>query len=402
MEEVQKIVSYKNNTLKIMTIVGLLFLIFGVGGYFFFFDKQKEESFHYITKDANKGELILTVSTTGYLEPVESIDVGTEVSGTIEKVYVDYNDKVTKGQLLAVLDKTKYESAYNRYKAAYEAALASVESAKAQLYQVDETFKRAKKLRKSTKGVLPSQSDYDRDLSNYLSAKAQLANAKALATQSKNSVDAAKYDLEKTNIYSPVDGIVLVRNIDSGQTVAASFQTPVLFKIAKDLTKMELQASIDEADVAKIKIGQKVTFDVDAYPEKIFEATIDKLHINSQITEGVVTYLAIISVDNSALLLRPGMSANANIVTKTVKDAYIVPRSALLYIPVTPKEKSFFSDHKTKKTVFDAKSHIWILKNGKPEKVYVKVLGNNGAQSAIVSNLLKPNDAIIISQEKKL
>jgi len=402
MEEMQKIVTYKNNTLKILTIVSILVLIVGVGGYVFFFEQNKEVKFHYVIETAGKGDLTLTVSTTGYIQPLESIDVGTEVSGTIEKVYVDYNDKVGKGELLAVLDKTKYESAYNRAEAAYEAALASVESAKAQLYQADKKFKRVKILRRSTKGALPSLNDYDRDLSAYLSAKAQVANAKALGMLAKNSVDSAKYDLEKTNIYSPVNGIILVRNIDPGQTVAASFQTPVLFKIAKDLTKMELQASIDEADVAKIKAGQKVTFEVDAYAGKIFEAAIDQVHINSQIIEGVVTYLAIINVDNRDLLLRPGMSANANIVTKTVHDAYIVSRSALLYIPVKSREKKLFAGaRKEEKIVFDPKPHVWILKNDKPKKVYITLLGSNGDKSAIVSKELKPDDAIIVSQEKQ-
>lgn len=401
MEEMQKILNYKNNTLKILTSVSIVVLLLGVGGYMFFFSQNKEVKFRYVTEPASKGDLTLTVSATGYIQPLESINVGTEVSGTIEKVYVDYNDKVTKGELLAVLDKTKYESAYNRAKAAYEAALASVESTKAQFYQADKTFMRDKKLRKSTKGVLPSPSDYDRDLSAYLSTKAQLTNAKALSVQAKNSVDSAKYDLEKTNIYSPVNGIILVRNIDPGQTVAASFQTPVLFKIAKDLTKMELQVSIDEADVAKIKAGQKVTFEVDAYAGKIFEATVDQVYINSQIIEGVVTYLAIIDVDNMDLLLRPGMSANASIVTKTVKDAYIVSRSSLLYIPIKSKEKKLFAGAKEEKIVFDPKPHVWILQNGKPKKVYVKVLGNNGDKSALLSSGLKPGDSIIISQEKQ-
>jgi len=162
-----------------------------------------------------------------------------------------------------------------------------------------------------------------------------------------------------------------------------------------------LQASIDEADVAKIKEGQKVTFSVDAYPEKVFEAFVDQVYINSEILEGVVTYLAIINVDNTDLLLRPGMSANASIVTKTVKDAYIIPRSALLYIPVQPTMSTFFSEREKKDMDIDIKPHVWVLHDNKPHKVYVKVLGSNGPLSAIMSDELKPADAIIISQEKE-
>ncbi|MCW8822384.1 MAG: efflux RND transporter periplasmic adaptor subunit [Sulfurovum sp.] len=401
MEEMQKIVNYKSNTLKKGIIFAFVVLLFVIGVYFFFFDNEKEANYHYVTEAATKGELTLTVSTTGYIQPVESIDVGTEVSGTIENVYVDYNDIVKKGQLLAVLDKTKYQSAFNKAKASLAAADASVQSAEAQFFQADKTLKRDEALKASTKGALPSSNDYDRDYSNYLAAKAQVANAEALAMQAKNSVDSAQYDLEKTHIYSPVDGIILVRSIDAGQTVAASFQTPILFKIAKDLTKMELQASIDEADVAKIKSGQKVTFGVDAYPEKIFEASIHQVYINSEILEGVVTYLAIINVDNTDLLLRPGMSANASIITKTVKDAYIISRSALLYIPVHPTKKTFFSAREKKDIAIDAKPHIWILRDDKPQKVYVDVLGSNGPMSAVMSSELKSNDDIIISQEKE-
>ncbi len=400
MKEIQKIAAYKNHTMKVLSIVGILVLLLAVGGYISFLDRNKEVQYRYVTEPAAKGRLTLTVSTSGYLQPLERVDVGTEVSGTIKKVYVDYNDKVTKGELLAVLDKTKHESAYNRARAAYEAALASIESAKAQLYQAESVFNRTKALRKSSKGALPSQNDYDSKLSAYLSAKAKMANAKALSIQAKNSVDAAAYDFEKTNIYSPIDGIILERNIDPGQTVAATFQTPLLFKIAKDLTKMELQASIDEADVAKIKAGQKVSFEVDAFPRKKFEASVNQVHINSQIVEGVVTYLAIINVDNKDLLLRPGMSATASIVTQTVKDAYIVPRSALIYMPIKPKEKTFFGDMKEEKIIFDPQPHVWILKGGQAQKVYVTLLGSNGDRSAVKSDRLKPGDAIIVSQEK--
>lgn len=401
MDEMQKIINYKNNTFKKSIIFSFVLILIGIAGYYFFFDTKKEENYHYVTEAATKGELTLTVSTTGYIQPVESIDVGTEVSGTIENVYADYNDVVKKGQLLAELDKTKYQSAFNKAKASLDAADASVESAKALFFQADKTLKRDKALRVSTKGALPSANDYDRDFYNYLAAKAQVANAEALAMQAKNSVDSAQYDLDKTYIYSPVDGVILVRSIEAGQTVASSFQTPLLFKIAKDLTKMELQASIDEADVAKIKSGQKVTFGVDAYPEKVFEATINQVYINSEILEGVVTYLAIINVDNTDLMLRPGMSANATIVTQTVKDAYIIPRSALLYIPVQPTKKTFFSRKEEKEIAMDTKSRVWVLRNGTPQKVYVDLLGNNGPNSAIISSDLKPGDPIIISQEKE-
>ncbi|MDQ1325293.1 MAG: Efflux transporter periplasmic adaptor subunit, partial [Campylobacterota bacterium] len=310
--------------------------------------------------------------------------------------------EVKKGQLLAVLDITKYQSVFDRAKASLEIANASLQSAQAQYYQAQTTMERNKKLKSTSKGALPTQSDWDRDWGNYLLAQAQIANANAQIEQAKHALTSAEYDLKKTKVYSPVDGTILVRNIDPGQTVAASFQTPVLFSIAKDLTNMELQISIDEADIAKIKAGQRATFSVDAYSERLFTAAIKQVRINSEILESVVTYKAIMEVDNKDLLLKPGMSVDADIVIQDVKDAFIIKRAALLYIPVQPKTKNLFSSAEEEKIKIDPKPHVWILKNGEPRKIYVKVLGHNGPISAIDAEGLNEKDGVVISQEKPL
>lgn len=365
--------------------------------------KEKESDYKYITQPLAKDTLILTVFATGYLEPLERIDVGTEVSGTIKEVYVDYNDLVKKGQIIARLDKTKYQSLVDKASASLSAAEASLQNAKAQLSKEEATIERNKSLRNSTKGVLPSQKDWESDLANYLAAKAQVSNASAQVNQSKQSLVSANYDLERTTIYSPVEGIVLVRKVDPGQTVAASFQTPVLFTIAKDLTKMELQVSIDEADIAKIKEGQIATFSVDAYPEKTFNAVIKKIRVNSEIQDGVVTYKTIMDVENNDMLLKPGMSVDADITTKTIKDNFVISRAALVYTPIEPKTKkslSLFGSTKNSSKV-DQKPHIWILENDEAKKVYVKILGSSGSKVAIASNELKIDDFIILAQEKK-
>jgi HlyD family secretion protein len=190
-----------------------------------------------------------------------------------------------------------------------------------------------------------------------------------------------------------------VRNVDPGQTVAATFQTPVLFSIAKDLSKMELQISIDEADIGKIEAGQKASFSVDAYPDTTFDTTIRQVRINSEVLESVVTYKAIMLVDNKDLLLKPGMSVDADIVTKSLKNVFVVKRSALLFIPVKPESQSFFGGESDEKIIIDPKPHVWILEEGVPQKVYIKVLGNNGPLSAIESNDLKEGQQIIINQE---
>lgn len=402
MEEMQKIINYKSYKARWVIFFSILFLAAGIGGYIFFVKGSKHAQYHYVTDPLKRGNLELTVSASGYIQPVESVDVGTEVSGTIEEVLVDYNDEVKKGQLLAVLDITKYQSVFDRAKASLEIANASLQSAQAQYYQAQTTMERNKKLKSTSKGALPTQSDWDRDWGNYLLAQAQIANANAQIEQAKHALTSAEYDLKKTKVYSPVDGTILVRNIDPGQTVAASFQTPVLFSIAKDLTNMELQISIDEADIAKIKAGQRTTFSVDAYSERLFTAAIKQVRINSEILESVVTYKAIMEVNNKELLLRPGMSVDADIVIREVKDAFIIKRAALLYIPVQPKTKNLFSSAEEEKIKIDPKPHVWILKNGEPRKIYVNVLGHNGPISAIDAEGLNEEDGVIISQEKRL
>ncbi|MBU1658431.1 efflux RND transporter periplasmic adaptor subunit [bacterium] len=400
MENIKKITSYKSSGWKFKVYAALFVVMLMGGGYLYFMPQEEKDIYKYITQPLKKDNLNLTVSATGYLEPLESVDVGTEVSGTIEKVYVDYNDLVKKGQMLAQLNKTKYKSSVDKSFASLASAEASLLSAQAQLYQAQTTMERDKILKASTNGALPSQRDWDGDWANYLAAKAGIANANAQVDQARHALVSGKYDLEKTMIFSPIDGIVLVRNIDPGQTVAAAFQTPVLFKIAKDLTQMELQVSIDEADIAKIKAGQKATFSVDAYPQREFEADIRLVRVNSEIVNGVVTYIAVLNVDNSQLLLRPGMSVDADIIVQTLKNALIIPRAALLFTPVEAKTKKMFGLNAQAKTVIDSKPHVWILENLKPKKVYIKVLGNSGLVSAIVSDELNENDDIITTQEK--
>lgn len=400
MEEMQKIINYHKDAFKwrSWTILGVGVMLIAI--YLFFTRDSQQMEYRYVTEALKRSDLSLTVSASGYIQPLESVDIGTEVSGTIEEIYVDYNDQVKKGQLLARLDTTKYQSAYDKVKAALQMAKASLKSAEAKYFQAQTTIERYKKLKSSSKGTLPTQSDWDREWANYLLAKAQIANAQAQIEQASHSVKAAQYDLERTKIYSPIEGTVLVRNVDPGQTVAATFQTPILFSIAKDLRKMELQISIDEADIGKIKAGQKASFSVDAYPDATFNATIRQVRINSEVLESVVTYKAIMEVDNKELLLKPGMSVDADIVTKMLKDAFVVKRAALLFIPVKPKSRSLFGGERDYMIKVDPKQHIWILEEGVPKKVYVKVLGSNGPSSAIETSKLQEGQKIIINQEK--
>lgn len=400
MEEMKKVTQYKKSGLIWKIIILLFLLILAFIGYKIFVPKTQKDQFTYMTQPLKNSDLSITVSATGNIQPIEQVNVGSEVSGTIEKVFVDYNQVVKKGEILAQIDRTKYESNLKKIQASLAAANANLQNMQAQLYKTESIISRDKMLRESTNGALPSKNDWDNDMSAYMMAKAQISSANAQISQSKQDLISAQYDLQKTNIYSPVNGTILVKSIDPGQTVAASFQTPVLFTIAKDLTKMQLQATIDEADIAKVKQDQNVSFSVDAYPHMKFSAKITQVRVNSAIVDGVVTYLAIMNYDNSKLLLRPGMSADIDITTKNIKNTLIVPKAALLFIPVKPKIKTFFASKQDEKVTLDPKPHVWILKNNQPKKVYVTVLGSNGSISAIASSELKIGDPIIITQEK--
>ncbi|UFH60205.1 efflux RND transporter periplasmic adaptor subunit [Sulfurovum mangrovi] len=400
MKKIEEIVAYKGTSKKKIAVYIGVFLFLFILGFSLFSGKDQTRN-HYLTEPLKKGDLTIIVSASGYIEPLESVDVGSEVSGTIKEVYVENNDIVTEGQHLAQLDKTKYESIVNQNRALLDAAKATLESAEAKLEKTKSIVDRNKELRESTKGSLPSKNDWEEDWSNYLSAKADVANAKAQVEQSSHALTSAKYDLEKTLITSPINGIVLVREIDPGQTVAASYQTPVLFTIAKNLTQMELRVDVDEADIGHVKEGQSATFSVDTYSEKIFNATIKKVRVNSEETDGVVTYETIMDVNNSQLLLRPGMSADADIVTKSIKNVFIISRSGLLFNPVEKKDTKAFQFRNEEKSTIDQKPHVWILKDNTPQKIYVKVLEREGSKSAIASDELKENDLIILAQEKQ-
>lgn len=401
MQEMKQVTEYSSKYSKFK--IGVVVLLIGciIGAYFYFSQKEQNNSYSYITESLRIDDLAIIVSATGYIQPLETIEVGSEVSGTINKMYVDYNDVVKKGQILAQLDKIKYQSAVNKIEAGMNSAKATLENMEALLYRANSTLQRDNKLKESTKGALPSLSDWEQDYANYLSAKAQVSSAKAQVEQTRQTLISAKYDLDKTTIYSPIDGTILEKNIDEGQTVAATFQTPILFKIAKDLTKMELQTSIDEADIATVEANQSVTFSVDAYQERKFKTSISMVRVNSEIVDGVVTYKAVMYVDNKDLLLKPGMSADVNIATQVIKNSFIVPKAALLYIPITPRTIKMFEDEKPEKIAIDSKPHIWLLKNNKPVKVYVKVLGNSGSFTAIESKKLNENDKVITMQEIK-
>ena len=256
-----------------------------------------------------------TVTATGTIEPVETVEVGTQVSGKVEKIYVDYNDVVKKGQLMAELDKQTLNQSLSRAKA-------SLTSAESQLNYAKLTYERTKQLYEAKAATLAA---YQEAQNSYTQAQMSKRNAQA-------AYDQAMVDLGYAEIYSPIDGIVLDRAVEVGQTVAASFSTPTLFTLANDLTKMQVEADVDEADIGQVKVGQRVTFTVDAYMDDVFEGTVNQIRMKPTTTSNVVTYTVIIEAPNPEQKLFPGMTASVTIVTEE-QTGLAVPAEAFNFMP---------------------------------------------------------------------
>ena len=302
--------------------LAILFWGFGPG--------NAEPEVRFKTEAVTRGDLAVRVTATGTLEPVNQVDVGTEVSGTIESVLVDYNDRVRKGEVLARLDTAQLEARFRQSQAALALARARVRDAEA---TITETGNRLRRTRDLIAKRLSSPEELDAAEASAARAQAALAVALAQVDQAQAEEDADRQVLDKAVIHSPIDGIVLERQVEPGQTVAASLQTPVLFTIAENLAQMELHVDVDEADVGQVAIGQSAEFTVDAYPHRSFPARIQQVRFAPKTVEGVVTYETLLSVDNAELLLRPGMTATAEILVEELADVLLVPNAALRFSP---------------------------------------------------------------------
>jgi HlyD family secretion protein len=300
---------------------------------------RKPQPVKYATEPVQRGNLVITVSATGTLEPLKKVDVGIEVSGTIQSVEVDYNDQVKVGQVLAKLDASRLEAQAQQNEAALQAAKARVVQAQASVEEAEAQLARLNRVRELSGGKMPAQSDLDTAKANLARYRADEASAKASVAQAQAALNVNRTDLSKAVIVSPINGVVLKRSVEPGQTVAASFQAPTLFTLAEDLTQMELQVDVDEADVGQVCQGQQATFTVDAYPDRTFPARITQVRFGSQTVEGVVTYKTVLKVDNSSLALRPGMTATAVITVTKKENALLVPNAVLRFAPAASQTK---------------------------------------------------------------
>lgn len=390
---------------------------------FLFFRQStgKASAISFRTAQATRGDLRVIVSATGTLKPINQVDVGTEVSGTIRIVNVDFNDTVKKGQVLAVLDTTKLEAQRDQANAALSASRANLKTALAEAAEAETSLNRLQRAYKMSGGKMPSRQDLDAARASYNKASAQVESARASIAQSEASLKTYETELTKAIIKAPIDGMVLDRQIEPGQTVAASLEAPVLFTLAETLTAMYLSVAIDEADVGRVKEGQKAVFVVDAYPDQSFPAKITQVRFAPQDNDGVVTYECILAVDNSDLLLRPGMTASAEIVTFEVKDAVLVPNSALRFTPSEP-EKNLEADNSNSGILskimpgpprrrkpriqssnsvrHSGKNILWVLEDGRPVPIPVVVGADDGVNTQVGSEEIKPGSLLIIGQEE--
>lgn len=291
----------------------------------------------YATEPARRGDLLVTATATGTLLPIDQVDIGTELSGTIRSVEVGFNDHVQVGQVLARLDTTRLEAQVLQSKASLESAQASVAQSSANLSEVESQLARLQHVHQISGGKIPSAQELVAGQAAVARARGAVASSQAAVAQAKATLDVQETDLSKATIRSPIDGIVLTASVRPGQTVAASLQAPLLFTLAKDLKRLELDLSVDEADIGRVKEGQAASFTVDAWPGRTFSGKVTQVRFDARTLGGVVTYGTILSVDNPDLALRPGMTATASIEVARVEHALLVPNAALRFIPPSPE-----------------------------------------------------------------
>jgi HlyD family secretion protein len=393
-----------------MLLAGLAIVLLGLAGWYWIAQSSQGDAQTYLTAEIERGDLTVTVTATGTVEPTNLVEISSELSGTVRAVNVDHNDTVTVGQVLAQLDTDKLEASLARSRAALDSKLARVAEAEATVAETKEQYDRIKEL--AVRKVVSVQS--------LQAAAAGQARAEAGVALARADVKVAEADLrmEETNltkacICSPINGVVLTRNVDVGQIVASSLQAPVLFTIAENLAQMELRVDIDEADVGTVRVGQKASFTVEAYQGRTFPAEIAELRYAPQTVDGVVTYQAILSIDNSAGLLRPGLTATANITVEQIPDALLVPNAALRFAPpVEVEQKSSGGGllglimprrpggpaEASNEAAADGSRTLWVLRDGTAVAVPVRTGATDGLKTAIVEGDVAPGDAAITDQ----
>lgn len=315
--------------------IGAVAIAGAVGGYLFWQShKEANAKPQYVTQQAKRGDLSLTVAANGTLQPTRTVNIGSELSGTVRNVLVDVNDKVKKGQVLVELDTDKLQAQLNRSKASVASAQARLQQTQASLKEARANLARQEEVHRLSGGKVPSASELDSARAAVERAVAEEAAAQASVADARAALKTDETNLSKASIKSPIDGVILTRSVDPGNAVAASLQAVTLFTVAEDLQKLRLEVSVDEADIGQVQEGQRASFTVSAHPSRTYPAKVTRVDYGSTKTDNVVTYLARLDVSNDDLSLRPGMTASATIHTNERKDVVLVPNAALRFTPV--------------------------------------------------------------------
>ena len=366
-------------------LVKLLMVLIVIGTFGWWLKPSPKEA-EYITNKLTKGEITQKITASGIINPISTVNIGTQVSGTIAEIFVDYNSPVKEGQLLAQIDPALFEATVAQRKASLDIAKAEVAVVENDIVYYKKHLDRIKKLNISKystdKELETAQRDYDNAVVQKGLKQAQVLQAEAALSQ-------AEIDLRYTKIISPVQGIVVSKEVEVGQTVAASFQTPTLFNVAEDLTKMQIEASVVEADIAKVKEGQTVEFSVDSFPDEVFYGIVTQVRNNPITTSNVVTYEVIIEIDNRDLKIKPGMTANVEIITAQKDDVLLVPNKALRF---------FVTDENGENKRYKDKG-LWTLQNGKPERLVIATGVSDDDFTEVSGKNLKEGMEVIVEQK---
>lgn len=395
-----------------------------------FVSRDGGQEVRYVTQPLTRGPLTITITATGTLQPTNQVQVGSELSGTIRAVNVNFNDTVKAGQVMASLDTSRLKAQVLQSESSLASAKARVIEARASVTESRANLSRLERVRELSNNKLPSQQDMDVAKSAFARAEAEVQAAEAATAQAAATLDAARTDLRKADIKSPIDGVVLVRSIEPGQTVAASLQAPVLFTLAEDLRRMELHVAVDEADVGKVNVGQSANFTVDAFPDQRFDARITAVRYApttqnsgssssstaSATSTGVVTYETVLVVDNSRLLLRPGMTATAEIVVQSIPETLLVPNAALRFSPPQDKSKSAGRDEAKQNKGFmsalmpqqrprarakrgQRAAQVWVLQDEQPTAMKLRTGASDGRMTQVLGGDAKEGTEVIVDSE---
>ena len=397
----------------VVWVTACLLVVSAVGAYFWLARSRSNAAPVFVTEAVGRGNLTLTVAANGTLQPTRSVNIGSELSGTVLRVLVDVNDRVKKGQVLVELDTAKLNDQVTRSRAALGAANAMVAQSVATVKEAQGNLARLEEVARLSGGKVPSRAELDSGRATLDRARAEEASARANVTQAQATAATDATNLSKASIRSPIDGVVLTRTVDPGNAVAASLQAVTLFTVAEDLGKLRLQVNVDEADVGSVKVGQKANFTVSAYPSRKFPATITRVAYGSTTTDNVVTYITYLEVDNTDLTLRPGMTASSTITSTERNDVLLVPNTALRFTPaatVGPAVKSSGgivssllprmpgSGARKSAGATGSARQVWVLRDGAAIAVAIKPGISDGRMTEVSGGDLSAGMLVITDQ----